>query len=166
MSPARYQPAPRRNNANCIGLTIYHTLRCQSKRVLWCPRSDSNRHSSRKRILSPPRLPFRHARSGRLSIPARIIRQATPAGRGSWGRLSPPPLLPGPGGLRPRAAASLRAAPFGSDQCAADGLGLMSGRGLALPCEAAVDRVPDNRYHTAGLQPGPRASGAPGNKSG
>ena len=24
----------------------------------WCPGSDSNRHSSRKRILSPPRLPI------------------------------------------------------------------------------------------------------------
>ena len=31
----------------------------------WCPRSDSNRHASRRRILSPLRLPFHH--SGHLA---------------------------------------------------------------------------------------------------
>ena len=30
-------------------------------RFLWCPRSDSNRHALRRRILNPLRLPFRHS---------------------------------------------------------------------------------------------------------
>lgn len=29
--------------------------------VIWCPRSDSNRHALRRRILNPLRLPFRHS---------------------------------------------------------------------------------------------------------
>ena len=28
--------------------------------LLWCPKRDSNPHTRRQRILSPPRLPFRH----------------------------------------------------------------------------------------------------------
>ena len=39
-----------------------HRLHCQES---WCPRSDSNRHALRRRILNPLRLPFRH--SGQLS---------------------------------------------------------------------------------------------------
>ena len=36
----------------------------------WCPRSDSNRHASRRRILSPLRLPFHHSgTAGRLPLP-------------------------------------------------------------------------------------------------
>ena len=36
-------------------------------RKMWCPRSDSNRHASRRRILSPLRLPFHH--SGLVALP-------------------------------------------------------------------------------------------------
>jgi hypothetical protein len=36
----------------------------------WCPRSDSNRHASRRRILSPLRLPFHHSgTAGDLAAP-------------------------------------------------------------------------------------------------
>lgn len=65
-------------------------------RESWCPRSDSNRHALRRRILNPLRLPFRHSgqrvRVYRLpALPSTPPRPAKAAPRGRCRRRPPRP---------------------------------------------------------------------------